>query len=82
MNGYAELICIHSLTDKWGEGYGAKMMKTVLHDIKKSGFDQVMLWVFTENIRARGFYETLGFVATDKITHAFGTEEICYTKNL
>lgn len=48
----------------------------------KNAFDQVMLWVFVENIRARGFYEALGFVATDKVTHAFGTEEICYIKNL
>lgn len=82
MDGYAELICIHSLPDKWGEGYGTKMMKTVLRDIKKSGFDQVLLWVFVDNIRARKFYEALGFVVTDKITPAFGTKEICYIKNL
>ena len=26
MPGYAELICIHSLQDKWRKGYGSKMM--------------------------------------------------------
>ncbi len=36
MSDYAELICIHSLPNKWRKGYGTKMMDKVLKDIKKT----------------------------------------------
>lgn len=49
MSDYAELICIHSLPNKWRNGYGTKMMNKVLEDIKNAGYSKVMLWVFTEN---------------------------------
>ena len=82
MPGYAELICIHSLQNRWRKGYGSKMMKTVLDDISKAGFSKVMLWVFEENTRARSFYEAHGFVCTEKNKSDFGAKEICYEKSL
>ena len=60
-SGKAELICIHSLQDKWRRGYGSEMMKQVLNDIKSAGYSEVVLWVFKENKRAIAFYERLGF---------------------
>lgn len=78
MSGYAELICIHSLPNNWRNGYGSKMMDRVLEDIQEAGYENVMLWVFTENCRARGFYETKGFVATDNIQAALGATETMY----
>ncbi len=82
MAGYAEIICIHSLPDNWRKGYGSKMMDRLLADIKTAGYHEVMLWVFTDNHRARAFYETKGFVATEKVKPALGTTEICYIKEL
>jgi len=82
MKDKAELICIHSLPGNWGKGYGRSMMERVLEDIKAQGFNEVYLWVFTENYRARRFYEYNGFTCTDKIQPALGTEEICYEKGL
>ena len=82
MPGYAELICIHSLPNRWGKGYGKKMMETVLHDIKAAGYSKVMLWVFEENIRARRFYETLGFFTTGKSKNDLEATEVCYEKLL
>ncbi len=78
MSGYAELICIHSLPDNWRNGYGSKMMDRVLGDIRQAGYENVMLWVFTENRRACSFYETKGFVATDNIKAALGVTETMY----
>ncbi len=78
MPGYAELICIHSLQDKWRKGFGSKLMDRVLEDISKVGYDKVMLWVFEENLRARGFYEKYGFVLNGKETKGFGATEVCY----
>ena len=80
MSGKAELICIHSLPENWHKGYGSMMMERVLDDIRKCGYSEVLLWVFTENKRARAFYESEGFHTTDKTKSALDHEEICYLK--
>ncbi len=82
MPNYAELICIHSLPNQWRKGYGKKMMDAVLHDIKEAGYSKVMLWVFEENIRARCFYEKLGFTTTGKTKNDLEATEVCYEKFL
>ena len=80
--GVAEIICIHSLQNRWGQGYGSKMMKEILEDIEAQGYSQVILWVFEKNMRARLFYEANGFHKTDKSQPALGATEICYIKSL
>ena len=82
MPGYAELICIHSLQDKWRRGYGSKMMDVVLQDISNAGYSKVMLWVFEDNTRARCFYEAKGFITKGKIKPDLVPREICYEKYL
>ena len=78
----AEIICIHSLPDNWRKGFGGQMMDRILSDISQAGFKKVVLWVFTENSRARAFYEAKGFQPTDKIKPVLGTTEICYEKEI
>jgi len=80
MTGFAELICIHSLQDNWGKGYGSKMMDRVLEDIAEAGYKKVMLWVFEENQRAKAFYETKGFVKSGKSKVSLGAVEVMYEK--
>ena len=82
MPDYAELICIHSLQDNWRKGFGTQMMNRVMDDMKAAGYNKVMLWVFTNNIRARKFYESCGFVTYGKVKPCFETEEICYERKL
>ena len=82
MKGYSEIICIHSLPDNWGRGYGSTMMEYILKDIKNAGFSKVMLWVFKENMRARKFYEKHGFVLTDKSKNFGNAIEVMYSKDL
>lgn len=82
MEGYAEVICIHSLCDNWGKGYGKIMMDFILKDIKNSGFNKVMLWVFKENSRARKFYENNGFTLTDKTQKFDKYIEVMYCRDL
>ena len=60
--GCAELICIHSLPENWHKGYGSAMMERVLTDVKKAGYETLVLWVFEKNTRAVRFYESFGFV--------------------
>lgn len=82
MPGYAELICIHSLPDRWRQGYGSKMMDAVLHDMAAAGYARVMLWVFEENTRARRFYEAHGFATVGKVKPNVEPTEILYEKLL
>ncbi len=82
MPDYAELICIHSLQDNWRKGCGTQMMNRIMDDMKAAGYDKVMLWVFTNNVRARKFYESCGFVTYGKVKPCFETEEICYERKL
>ncbi len=82
MSDYAELICIHSLQDSWRKGCGTQMINRIMDDMKAAGYDKVMLWVFTNNVRARKFYESCGFVTYGKVKPCFETEEICYERKL
>jgi len=82
MPGYAELICIHSLENRWRKGYGSKMMDVVLQDIIAAGYSKVMLWVFEDNTRARLFYEKHGFKTKGKSKLDLEQREVCYEKDL
>ena len=77
-----QLICIHSLCDNGGKGYGTMMMNNILDEIKNSGYNSVVLWVFEKNTRARSFYEKHGFVLTNSTQTSYGAVEVMYQKNL
>lgn len=78
----AELICIHSLSDNRGKGYGSMMMNYIIDEIKNSGYNSVLLCVFEKNTRARTFYEKHGFELTDNTQTTYGAVEVMYRKNL
>ena len=80
--GCAELICIHSLNDNWGKGYGTIMMNHILAEIKEAGYVEVILWVFVANNRARKFYEKNVFIASKESKDTFGATEVMYYKFL
>ena len=77
-----ELICIHSLQDGWGKGYGSEMMKYVLNDLRQAQYKSVILWVFEANTRARRFYEKHGFKLTEQTKSFNGVTEVMYEKGL
>lgn len=78
----AELICIHSLRDRWHKGYGSMMMGHILSEIKEAGYSEVILWVFEKNRRARAFYEKHGFSMTGQKNQSHGAMEVMYSKKL
>lgn len=78
----AELICIHSLSENRGKGYGSMMMKNIFNKIKNSGYNSVVLWVFEKNTRARSFYEKHGFELTDNTQIYYDAIEVMYRKDL
>ena len=82
LEGKAEIICIHSLPDKWRRGYGSRMMDFLLSDIRSAGYAEAVLWVFRDNLRARAFYEAKGFRLTDLSATALGAQEVLYAIDL
>lgn len=81
-SGKAELICIHSLPDRWRYGLGSAMMNRILSDVMAEKYSSIVLWVFEQNYRARAFYEAHGFCPNGHTQMAFGITEMCYEKIL
>ena len=65
-----------------GQGYGSKMLKRILKDIKQVGHKKVKLWVFEDNLKARKFYEANGFKNTHEIKENIQPIEIKYELNM
>ena len=59
---WGEIISIYVLPEYIGKGYGNKLLKTALNELKKMGLNDVFLWVLEENHQARSFYEKNGFI--------------------
>lgn len=78
----AELICIHSLCDKWNKGYDSMMMNHIIDEINNSGYNSVLLWVFEKNTRARSFYEKHGFELANNTQISYDAVEVMYRKEL
>ena len=77
----AELICIHSLSENRGKGYGSIMMNHIIDEIKNSGYNSVLLWGFEKNTSARSFYEKHGFELTDNTQISYDAVEVMYRKD-
>ena len=75
-------MCIHSLKDRGGRGHGSKVLLEVMEEMKKKEYHKVVLWVFEDNARARGFYEKHGFAPTGECREIFGGRELEYEKVL
>lgn len=80
--GWAELVCIHSLPEDWGKGYGGPLLQRVLAQAKAAGYRRIMLWVFEQNARACRFYTKHGFAPAGRRRTYCGAEEVQYTREL
>jgi len=68
---WGEIISIYLLPEYFGKGYGHRLLKAALNDMKSAGYDHIYLWVLEENKRAREFYIRNGFTSSND-KHAFG----------
>lgn len=70
--GLGELILINLAPPAWGTGAGTALLAECESSLADCGYDEAVLWVATENARARRFYERQGWHADG----ATRTEEI------
>lgn len=64
--GIGEIISIYLLPQYIGKGHGTALLRAEIDELKKSGYNEIFLWVLEENYPARKFYEKNGFIKTDK----------------
>ncbi len=66
--GTAELYGLYVDPDRWRSGTGIALWRAMLDRVGREGWDVVTLWVFRENVRARAFYEAVGFRVEPDVT--------------
>lgn len=67
-----------------GQGIGRGLIQKVIDEAKKSNIQRIFLWVIENNLSARKFYETNGFIPNGDTCLIEGTEQIdmCYELRL
>lgn len=76
---------IYLLPEYWGKNIGIEFIDWLCKELKNKGFVKVALWVVEENLRARKFYEKVGFAHDGEIRIINPGREIKeyrYTKQL
>lgn len=82
-----EISAIYLNPDVWHQGLGKQLCQKAFVELKKIGFNEVILWVLEANTQAKRFYESMGFIATGdtksvKYNNEVILNEIRYRKNL
>ena len=62
---WGEIVSIYLLPDYFRKGYGQKLLQAAIVDMKIKGYKNCYLWVLKENISAREFYESNGFICNN-----------------
>ncbi len=63
-DGMAEVHTIYVLPEYWRRGIGRALIRAAADAVRDEGYSGFFLWVFTENARARRFYESMGLRLT------------------
>lgn len=59
--GVAELVAIYVEPERWRRRAGSALMQAAIERLDELGYDEVVLWTFTENRQAIEFYERNGW---------------------
>ena len=82
-----ELFVINLLPGVWRSGLGRQLCEFAVIHGQHEGWQAISLWVLRSNVRARAFYEALGFVSdgadkTDTSLIGAPLNEVRYSKQL
>jgi ribosomal protein S18 acetylase RimI-like enzyme len=58
---FTELYGIYLLPEYWSRGYGKQLYGATETRIRRNLIENLVLWVFEKNTRARRFYEAIGY---------------------
>ncbi len=83
--GEGELYALYVRKAAWGGGLGALLWRAAEAWLAEQRYPAVRLWVLSENLRARRFYEKMGFSLAgerDEILGGVAIKELAYRKAL
>ena len=60
-DGVGEVRSLFVVPSSWGAGVGRALIGAALDDLRSRGYSEAIVWSFTANDRANGFYESFGF---------------------
>jgi GNAT superfamily N-acetyltransferase len=58
---WSEVEALYVLPEYWGIGVGRRLMESARRKLSDAGYTDVLLWVLSDNERARAFYSQVGF---------------------
>lgn len=58
---WIEIWRVYVIKEFWGAGVSEELIEWIINEIIKENFKNIELWVLEKNIRARCFYEKMGF---------------------
>jgi GNAT superfamily N-acetyltransferase len=61
--GAGEVYALYVRPGHWRAGVGRALLAAAVEDLRASGFTRPVLWALRNNIGARAFYESQGWVA-------------------
>jgi ribosomal-protein-alanine N-acetyltransferase len=85
LEGFKKKSVIYSISiDKnfRRKGYGEKLLKESIKEMKLNGVFSILLYVNTKNLPAIRLYEKMGFRAIAEIKDICGPKEMCYEMEL
>jgi RimJ/RimL family protein N-acetyltransferase len=78
-----EIYFCYAKPEMWGLGIGHSMMEFALADLRRQGYQEVILWVFEANTQARRFYERQGFITDGAVNEgSHGAREVRYRRTI
>ena len=84
VNNTGEIWGIYLNPKFWRKGIGTKLANWTMNNLKRSGFEKVVLWVFKDNLPSRKFYESIGFIpdGCEKTIDTCNADAMRYTKEI
>lgn len=75
--GYGEIIGLHLLPEKVGQGHGRMLLEAALKHLGEQGCENACLWVMCANSHAVLFYVHMGFHPTGRMQQeSYGGETV------
>jgi ribosomal protein S18 acetylase RimI-like enzyme len=76
------IYLLYVLPEQWRRGVGNALMQVGMHDLRDLAMREATLWVLRDNLRARRFYERLGWTPDGRtVSEDYGgcrLEALCY----
>jgi GNAT superfamily N-acetyltransferase len=69
----------------WGHGIGSSLYEAAISHLRQVGYGQASLWVLEGNVRARAWYERLGWTCTGErkiAAETIGVDDVRYSRSL